>query len=83
MVGRLWGTMKNAPTSLSRRRFLGAASAGAAISIVSRHVLGGPGQTPPSEVTNIAVIGVGGQGVTNTAAANRLVKPEYRKGWSL
>jgi predicted dehydrogenase len=32
------------------------------LQIVPRHVLGGPGQTPPSEKLNIAGIGVGGQG---------------------
>ena len=46
-----------------RRRFL-ATAAGAAFSltIVPRHVLGGAGQTPPSEKLNVAGIGVGGQG---------------------
>ncbi|MBC8870549.1 MAG: Gfo/Idh/MocA family oxidoreductase [Planctomycetes bacterium] len=48
---------------LSRRRFLGA-MAGSALGfqIVPRCVLGGFGQTPPSEKLNIAGIGVGGQG---------------------
>jgi predicted dehydrogenase len=39
-----------------------AASAGLAFSLVPRHVLGGAGQTPPSEKLNIAGIGVGGRG---------------------
>jgi predicted dehydrogenase len=40
-----------------------AAGAGAAmVAVVPRHVLGGPGQTPPSEKLNIAGVGVGGQG---------------------
>jgi predicted dehydrogenase len=47
---------------MSRRRFMGAAAGVAAFTIVPRHVLGGPGQTPPSEKINIAGIGVGGQG---------------------
>ncbi|HVR73380.1 MAG TPA: Gfo/Idh/MocA family oxidoreductase [Planctomycetota bacterium] len=47
----------------SRRRFLkGALSAMASVTIVPRHILGGPGQTPPSETFGGALIGVGGQG---------------------
>ncbi|MHC4240449.1 MAG: Gfo/Idh/MocA family protein, partial [Planctomycetota bacterium] len=49
---------------ISRRDFIGTgAAAVAAFTIVPRHVLGGPGCTPPSEKLNIAGIGVGGQGV--------------------
>jgi predicted dehydrogenase len=48
----------------SRRKFLGgAASAVAGLSIVPRHVLGGPGYVPPSDKINIAFIGVGSQGL--------------------
>jgi predicted dehydrogenase len=48
---------------ISRRDFMGAGAAVvAAFTIVPRHVLGGPGYTPPSEKLNIAGIGVGGQG---------------------
>jgi predicted dehydrogenase len=48
---------------ISRRFFIsGSAAAVASISIVPRYVLGGPGNTPPSEKLNIAGIGVGGQG---------------------
>jgi predicted dehydrogenase len=47
---------------MSRRKFMGAAAGVAAFTIVPRHVLGGPGQTPPSEKINIAGIGIGGQG---------------------
>ncbi len=47
----------------SRRKFLSAAGAAAfSFTIVPRHVLGGPGQTPPSERLNIAGIGAGGMG---------------------
>ena len=46
---------------LSRREFVGATAA-AAFTIVSPHVLGGPGRVPPSEKLNIAGIGVGGRG---------------------
>jgi hypothetical protein len=47
----------------SRRNFLAAAS-GAVFSftIVPRHVLGGPGQVPPSERINLAGVGAGGMG---------------------
>ncbi|MBN1846595.1 MAG: Gfo/Idh/MocA family oxidoreductase [Sedimentisphaerales bacterium] len=56
----------------SRRDFLAgtaaaatAAAAVTAFTIVPRYVLGGPGNTPPSETVNIAIIGAGGQGRTN------------------
>src|SRR5579859_3199610 len=53
----------------SRRDFLRATTlVTAAVSIVPRHVLGGPGQTPPSEKLNIAGIGVGGMGKNNVRA---------------
>ena len=46
----------------SRRGFLKAATgAVAAFTIVPRHVLGGQGQTPPSEKLQVAGIGAGGQ----------------------
>ena len=51
----------------SRRSFFGAAASIAAVTIVPRHVLGGPGNTPPSEKLNIAGIGVGGMGGNNLA----------------
>jgi len=50
------------PLKPSRRKFLSAAAVTSAIAIVPRHVLGGPGNTPPSEKLNVAGIGVGGQG---------------------
>ena len=47
----------------SRRAFLRTAAAGAAVfTIVPRHVLGGPGYTPPSETLGGALIGCGGRG---------------------
>ncbi len=48
--------------SVSRRRFLGAATAAAAASIVPRHVLGGEGNQPPSETITAALIGNGNRG---------------------
>jgi predicted dehydrogenase len=55
--------------AVSRRRFIAsAASSAGAFSIVPRHVLGGAGFVAPSDKVNVAVIGVGGQGRTNTRA---------------
>jgi predicted dehydrogenase len=53
---------------VTRREFAEtAALAGAAWMIVPRHVLG-RGWTPPSDLLNIATIGVGGMGASNTEA---------------
>src|SRR5712671_5976552 len=54
---------------MTRREFVkdatfAAVSAGAAITIVPRHVLG-KGMTPPSDLLNIAGVGIGGMGRTN------------------
>src|SRR5271165_7197731 len=55
----------NKKTELSRRKFLtSVAAGGAAMTIVPRHVLG-RGFTPPSDMLNIAGVGVGGMGRTN------------------
>src|SRR5271155_5399242 len=52
-------------SSVSRRKFLtNVATGGAAIAIVPRHVLG-RGFTPPSDMLNIAGVGIGGMGRTN------------------
>jgi len=50
---------------ISRRRFLAATATTAAVTIVPRHVLGGPRNTPPSGKLNIAGIGIGGMGKSN------------------
>ena len=47
---------------LTRRGVAGAAAAGAALTVVPRRVLGGPGATAPSDRLRIAGIGVGGRG---------------------
>ena len=48
---------------VSRRRFIGGTlGTAAAFSIVPRRVLGGPGDTPPSEEITRAVVGTGSQG---------------------
>lgn len=54
---------QSSASGLSRRQFLrGAAAAWAAVRVVPRHVLGGPGYATPSEKPNLAGIGVGGVG---------------------
>jgi predicted dehydrogenase len=50
--------------TVTRRGFVTGAAA-AAITLVPRRVLGGPGYTPPSEKLNIAGIGIGGMGAAN------------------
>ncbi|KAA3610078.1 MAG: gfo/Idh/MocA family oxidoreductase [Calditrichaeota bacterium] len=55
--------------TISRRDFLStSALAVGAVTIVPRHVLGGPGFIPPSDKLNIACIGVGGKGRSDMAA---------------
>ena len=48
--------------SMNRRQFLKTAAVTAGVTIVPRHVLGGPGFVAPSDTLNIAGIGCGGQG---------------------
>ncbi len=59
---------------LTRRTFVTEAAKGAAalsaFTIVPRHVLGGPGYTPPSALLNIAVVGCGGMGSGNAEAVS-------------
>jgi predicted dehydrogenase len=51
---------------LSRRNFLTtSALVAGAITLVPRHVLGGPKFVAPSDKVNIAIVGAGGQGRTN------------------
>ena len=59
---------KNTPGQdgkLSRRRFMGAAAATAAFTIVPSYVLGGANGKAPSEKLNIAGVGIGGMGKSN------------------
>ena len=56
-------TTKQQDRKISRRDFIGSVAAAAAFTIVPRHVLGGNGNTPPSEKVNIACIGTGGMGI--------------------
>jgi myo-inositol 2-dehydrogenase/D-chiro-inositol 1-dehydrogenase len=50
------------PGPISRRQFARRAASAAALTIVPRHVLGGPGQVAPSDRLTKAVVGVGGMG---------------------
>ena len=50
------------PSSFVASRRAALAATAWSFTIVPRHVLGGPGQTPPSERVNFAGIGAGGQG---------------------
>ena len=50
--------------TITRRSFIkGTLAAAGGFFIVPRHVLGGPGQTPPSEMITHAIIGVGSMGL--------------------
>lgn len=52
---------------LSRRRFVtGTAGAAAGAMILPRHVLGGSGYLAPSDKLNVAVVGCGGQGASDS-----------------
>jgi hypothetical protein len=51
------------PVSMSRRTFLERSATTAAVTLVSRDVLGGPRHVPPSDRINVAYVGVGTQGI--------------------
>jgi myo-inositol 2-dehydrogenase/D-chiro-inositol 1-dehydrogenase len=60
---------------VTRRTFLrSSVAAMATVSIVPRHVLGGPGHTPPSEILTRAVIGTGGMGMGHVNSINTSCK---------
>lgn len=60
---------------IHRRTFLKSTIATmATVSIVPRHVLGGPGHTPPSEILTRAVIGTGGMGMGHVKSINTACK---------
>jgi predicted dehydrogenase len=63
---------KRISSTRSRRQFLSTAAAGFSFMIVPRHVLGGPGQVPPSERINVAGIGAGGMGGGDIATVHKL-----------
>jgi len=59
----------------TRRSFLKTSIASlATLTIVPRHVLGGPGVTPPSEILTRAVIGTGGMGMGHVTSINTACK---------
>lgn len=59
----------NTSSGMTRRSFIGKTSlAAAAITIVPRHVLGGKGYKAPSDTLNVACIGIGGKGTSDSAA---------------
>jgi hypothetical protein len=61
-------TTKPEAGTVSRREFVSTlAAVGAGLTIVPRHVLG-RGLTAPSDLVNIATVGINGQGATNTLA---------------
>ena len=56
---------------LTRRAFLrNTVATMATVTLVPRHVLGGPGHTPPSEILTRAVIGTGGMGMGHVNSIN-------------
>ena len=59
----------------TRRSFLTTSIASiATMALVPRHVLGGPGFTPPSEILTRAVIGTGGMGMGHVKSINTACK---------
>ncbi len=59
-------TPDTAPAGATRRTFLKeAAAAAAGLTIVPRHVIAKSGLTPPSDLLNIAGVGIGGMGRAN------------------
>jgi predicted dehydrogenase len=68
MTSKKGGGMDEMKKGVSRRHFIEtAAITGAGIAIVPRHVLG-RGYTPPSDLLNIACVGIGGMGRNNMRA---------------
>jgi len=51
------------PGSVTRRTFLEKSATTAAVSLVARHVLGGPRHVPPSDRINVGFVGCGTQGL--------------------
>ena len=51
------------PRSVSRRAFLEQGATTAGVTLVARHVLGGPRHVPPSDKISVAYVGVGTQGM--------------------
>jgi predicted dehydrogenase len=62
--------------SVSRRTFLERSATTAAVTLVARHVLGGPRHVPPSDRINVAYVGNGTQGLRQLMPA--LQRPDLR-----
>ena len=62
--------------SVTRRTFLERSATTAAVTLVSRHVLGGPRHVPPSDRINVAYVGCGTQGLRQLMPA--LQRPDLR-----
>lgn len=63
----------NRKNKITRRAVLKGLGALATIQIVPRHVLGGPGYTPPSEILTKGIIGCGGISIVHLAAPGKLL----------
>ncbi len=61
---------------VSRRSFLGTSAGTAAVTLVARHVLGGPRFVAPSDRINVGYVGVGTQGIRQLMPA--LASPDLR-----
>ena len=57
---------KKKEKKITRREFIGKAAATAAFTIVPRYVLGGTEYTAPSDKLNMACVGIGGKGYSDT-----------------
>ncbi len=64
------------PGSVSRRTFLERGATTAAVTLVSRNVLGGPRYVPPSDRINVGFVGCGTQGLRQLMPA--LQRPDLR-----
>jgi myo-inositol 2-dehydrogenase / D-chiro-inositol 1-dehydrogenase len=60
--------MAEKKAKVNRRGFLAGAATAGVFTIVPRHVLGGPGQTAPSDTFGAALIGCGGRGPKTLAS---------------
>ncbi len=72
---------KSSPRGISRREFIGkSAATAAAFTIIPRHVLGGKGYTAPSDMVNVAGIGLGNQGGSDIQNIATPDVPVQRRG---
>ncbi|MBI1387178.1 MAG: gfo/Idh/MocA family oxidoreductase [bacterium] len=62
---------KESGNKITRRKAMIDAALLSSIAFVPRHVLGGEGQTAPSDILNVAMIGTGGRGLQHTRDITR------------